>query len=496
MADEHFDVLIIGAGVSGIGAACHLSRSCPGKRYAILERRAAIGGTWDLFRFPGIRSDSDMYTFGYAFRPWTETKILADGAAIKGYVRETARAYDVERHIRFGLGVTSAAWSGEQGRWTVTVQQEGSGESEQFSCDFLVGATGYYRYDAGYKPKFPGESNFRGQIIHPQHWPEDLDYAGKRVVVIGSGATAVTLVPAMAGSAAEVTMLQRSPSYVIPLPANDRLSELLYRVLPEQWVYGMARKRNIAMQRWIYNGSQRWPGATRWLMRKAAQLALGKDFDMRHFDPAYNPWDERLCVVPNGDLFRVLRKGEANIVTDHIETFTENGIALASGEELAADIIITATGLDLQLLGGMDVTVDGGAVDVPNRLMYKNVMLEGVPNAAMIFGYVNSSWTLKADIAAEYICRLLRHMDAHGHAVAVPRDREGCKEQGSMLGALTSGYARRAADRLPRQGTKAPWRVANDYQSDRSILRDDPIDDGVLEFSQPAQTRQAKARAA
>jgi len=491
MSNQHYDVLIIGAGVSGIGLACHLARSCPEKSVAILERRSDIGGTWDLFRYPGIRSDSDMYTFGYSFRPWTQTKILADGPAIKGYVRETARDYNVEDNIHYGLDVRRAKWSSEQACWTVYARDESTGGNRRFSCNFLLGATGYYHYDAGYKPDFPGEDQFKGQVIHPQHWPEDLDYTGKRVVIIGSGATAITLVPAMAKDAAHVTMLQRSPSYVASIPAIDRLSERLYQVLPDDWVYRMARKRNITLQNMIYKASQRWPGPMRWLLRKGVQWQVGDDVGMQHFDPSYNPWDERLCVVPNGDLFRTLKNGDASIVTDHIETFTENGIRLQSGKELEADIVVSATGLNLQLMGNMEVEVDGESVEVPERVMYKGVMLEGVPNAAMIFGYINASWTLKVDIAGEYLGRLLQHMDANGHGTAVPRDHEGCKAERSMLDALKSGYARRAAPLLPRQGTKAPWKVTHDYQADRKVLREDPIDDGFLEFKAAGRRRDA-----
>lgn len=483
MSSQHYDVLIIGAGVSGIGLACRLARNCPDKSVAILERRSDLGGTWDLFRYPGIRSDSDMYTFGYAFRPWTQTQILADGPSIKGYVRETAREHAIQDNIYYGLDVRRARWSSERACWTVTARSEATGGNRRFSCNFLIGATGYYHYDAGYKPDFPGESRFQGEIVHPQHWPEDLDYTGKRVVVIGSGATAITLVPSMAGDAAEVTMLQRSPSYIASLPAIDRLSEQLYRVLPEEWVYSLARKRNITLQRLIYKASKRWPGPVRWLLREGIRRQLGGQVDMRHFDPDYNPWDQRLCVVPNGDLFRVLRSGEASIVTDHIETFTENGIRLQSGQELEADIIVTATGLDLQMFGNMTLQVDDEPVNLPNRLMYKSVMIEGVPNAAMILGYINASWTLKVDIAGEYIARLLRHMDVHGHDVAVAHDYEGCKTDRSALDALKSGYAERAAHRIPRQGTKPPWEVTNDYQRDRPVLREGPIEDGFLEFS-------------
>lgn len=489
MNNQHYDVLIIGAGVSGIGVACHLAYSCPDKSIAILERRADLGGTWDLFRYPGIRSDSDMYTFGYKFRPWTQTKILADGASIKGYVRETARAYGLEDKIHFGLEIKKARWSSSFNCWRVSARDESKGGSRHFSCKFLICATGYYHYDAGHKPDFPGESQFKGRVIHPQHWPENLDYTGKRVVVIGSGATAITLVPEMAKTARHITMLQRSPSYVVSLPADDRISELLYRVLPEKWVYQLARVRNITLQRMIYRASKRWPGVVRRLIRRGIERQVGDAVDMRHFDPDYNPWDQRLCVVPNGDLFQVLKGDNASIVTDRIQTFTENGIRLMSGEELEADIIITATGLDMQLFGNMDIEVDGEKLDVSKRLLYKGVMLEDMPNAAMIFGYINASWTLKVDIASEYIARLLNHMDRQGYDVATPRDREGCKTDRSAMDALQSGYVQRAEHLLPRQGTKQPWLMTHDYKTDRNTLRNTPIEDGFLELDTTARQR-------
>lgn len=489
MATQHFDVLIVGAGLSGIGAACHLTRECPDKTFALIERREDIGGTWDLFRYPGIRSDSDMYTFGYNFRPWTEPKVLADGASIKSYVGETAREYGIDEHIRYGRRVTRAAWSGDAGVWTVTVRREDTGRTERYTCDFLLGCTGYYDYDAGYKPDFPGESEFQGPVIHPQHWPEDLDYAGKKVVVIGSGATAVTLVPAMADQAAHVTMLQRTPTFIASLPALDKLSMKLRTVLPEMAVYRLARGRNIVLQRTMYKAAQRWPRVMRRMLEKGVRRWLGSEY-VPHFSPDYNPWDQRLCVVPDGDLFKTVRDGRASVVTDRIETFTENGILLQSGDEIEADIIISATGLELQMLGGVEIEVDGEPVALNERLTYKGVLLEGVPNAAMIVGYINASWTLKADIASEYVCRLLNHMDKRGYAQVVAEDHEGCKTDATIMDALDAGYVRRAADRLPRQGSKGPWRLAHDYLRDRPVLRRGPIEDGCLHFSR-AQTAAA-----
>jgi cation diffusion facilitator CzcD-associated flavoprotein CzcO len=480
---QHVDVLIVGAGISGIGMACHLVRDCPGKSYAILERRRAIGGTWDLFRYPGIRSDSDMYTFGFNFRPWPGTKVLADGPAIRTYVRDTAREFGVEDHIRFGTRVTKASWSSATAQWTVEAHDEGTGETTRWLANFVVAGTGYYDYDTGFRPQFPNEDRFGGTLVHPQHWPDDLDYRGKRVVIVGSGATAVTLMPAMAADAASVTMLQRSPTYIVSLPAVDKLSAALQRVLPENTVYKLARGRNIAVQRLIYWLAKARPGVVRGMVAKGVRRNLGTDVDMRNFTPRYEPWDQRLCVVPDGDLFRALRSGTAEIVTDGIASFTETGIQLDSGRHLDADIIITATGLNVQVLGGAELEVDGERVDLPQRVTYKSVLLEGIPNAALIFGYVNASWTLKADLAAEYVCRLLNHMDRRGYRVAVAHATDADRASGSIMGALNSGYVQRGNDKLPRQGTRGPWRVSNDYLRDLQMLRRGSIEDGVLEFS-------------
>lgn len=491
---EYFDVLIVGAGLSGIGMACHLQMGSPGQSYAILEQRESIGGTWDLFRYPGVRSDSDMFTFGYKFHPWHETRVLADGDSIRNYVRDTARKYDVLDKIRYGLELTASAWSSADNCWTLTATHKGSGEVRRFRCGYLVMSTGYYRYDAGYMPEFPGMDKFKGQIIHPQHWPEDLDYAGKRVVVIGSGATAITLVPSMAAAAGHITMLQRSPTYILPLPAHDKLSGLLWRFLPKDWVFMAARQRNITMQRAVYKLAQRFPAQARWLMRRVVRKQVGNHVDMRHFTPSYNPWDERLCVVPNGDFFRALRHGEASVVTDHIDTFTETGIKLKSGDTLDADIIVSATGLELQVLGGATFSVDGEQRSPSDAMLYKGVLVEDAPNLAVIIGYINASWTLKADIAAGYICRLLNHMKVRGYQVATPRDQEGCVEsEHTVMGALNAGYVQRAKDRLPRQGSKLPWRVLNDFRRDRPMLLRDPIEDGVLHFDDTAATGKRKA---
>ncbi|HEX4871287.1 MAG TPA: NAD(P)/FAD-dependent oxidoreductase [Nevskiaceae bacterium] len=483
---ETLDVLIIGAGLSGIGAACHLAREFPAKSVAILERRQSVGGTWDLFRYPGIRSDSDMFSFGYDFRPWPGLKVLADGPSIRQYVRETAAEYGVDRKIRFGLKTTEVSWSSAEGLWTVTAVEEASGRSQTLQARYLISCTGYYNYDQGYLPDFPGVKTFKGRCIHPQHWPEDLDYAGKKVVVIGSGATAVTLVPAMADTAAHVTMLQRSPSYIFSVPGYDKISALLRRVLPESVVFKLARARNIALQRMIYKAAKRWPQKTREFLLKGVEKELAGASDMRHFTPRYMPWDERLCAVPDGDLFKAIRAGKASVVTDEIETFTERGIRLKSGQELEADIVITATGLQIQLFGGVQVKVDGQSGHSGQLMTYKGTLLEGVPNLAFIVGYTNAPWTLKADLSSRYFCRLLKYMDEKGHGSFVVRAPEGEKQADeSILDSLGSGYIRRARDVLPRQGRQLPWRVLHNYERDKPMLLEQAVDDGVIEFSPP-----------
>jgi monooxygenase len=489
--DNHYDVLIIGAGLSGIGAACHLARELPQKRVGILERRQSVGGTWDLFRYPGIRSDTDMLSFGYNFRPWNKLQVMGDGPAIRDYVAETAREYGVDKKLRFGLKTTRADWSSAQGLWTVTALEEGSGRTLSFTAKLLMSCTGYYNYDQGYLPEFPGVETFRGQCIHPQHWPEGLDYRGKRVVVIGSGATAVTLVPAMAGEAAQVTMLQRSPSYIFSLPAHDRLTELLTRLLPEKLAFGIARRRNIFLQRLIYKAAKRWPKQVRTWLLDGVRKNLGPDADMSHFTPSYQPWDERLCAVPDADLFKAIRAGKASVVTDHIETFTEKGIRLKSGRELEADIVITATGLQMQVGGGMEFCVDGRSLPINEQLTYKGVLVEGVPNLAWVFGYTNAPWTLKADLASGYVCRLLKHMDAQGVDVVTPRAPAGQKLDVSIMSSLSSGYVQRGNAVLPRQGRELPWRVLNHYERDRVTLMQDPVADAALEFRKTAAVARA-----
>ena len=488
-SSSHFDVLIVGAGLSGIGAACHLRRQLPGLRFAILERREALGGTWDLFRYPGVRSDSDMSTFGYSFKPWTEPKVLADGRAIRDYLAQTAREYDLPRHIRYGHKVCAYDWSETRELWELSV--EVAGQRRTLSAEFVINATGYYDYDRGHQPDFPGAKDFAGRIVHPQHWPEDLDYAGKRVVVIGSGATAITLVPAMAATAAQVTMLQRSPTDVLSVPSIDPLASRLRRLLPEAAVYKLTRARNIALQRLLYRSARSRPRAVRRLLRMGQRHWLGPDFDLRHFQPRYAPWDQRLCVVPDGDLFRALRSGRAGIVTDEIARFEADGIVLASGQKLQADIVVSATGLRLQMLGGATLRVDGATVDVSQRMVYKGMMLEGVPNAAVIFGYTNASWTLKADLVMEHVCRLLRHMRRRGIGSVRPRLQAGGRSPDTVMGGLSAGYVQRAAGVLPRQGTQGPWRVLNDYLHDAPLLRYGPLRDPELECRTGARRQRA-----
>ena len=477
-----FDVLIIGAGLTGIGTACQLADAFPHKRVAILERRARVGGTWDLFRYPGIRSDSDMYSLGYQFRPWNEAKVLADGPSIRNYIEATAREYGIDRKIQFGLKTTKADWCSRARRWTVTALHEASGETRSYTARFLVSCTGYFNHDEGFRPRFPGEERFQGRCIHPQHWPEDLDYTGKKVVVIGSGATAVTLVPTMAAKAAHVTMLQRSPSYLFSVPANDRLTEVLARILPPRWAFALARKRHVFIQRWLYRVCRRCPMLTRRLLLAQVRKQVGPGVDMRHFTPKYRPWDERLCAVLNADLLHAVRDGKASIETDEIETFTETGVRLKSGKELDADIMVTATGLKLQMLGGMELCVDGAPRPLNRQMIYKGVLVENVPNLAWIFGYTNASWTLKSDLAGGYINRVLKHMDDHGYDVAVPLDQDNCALPQGMLDSLQSGYVQRDKDTMPRQGRKLPWRVLMHYERDRRMLLKDPVDDGLLRF--------------
>jgi cation diffusion facilitator CzcD-associated flavoprotein CzcO len=487
MADEsveHVDVLIVGAGLSGIGAACHLRRECRDRTVAILEARETIGGTWDLFRYPGVRSDSDMYTLGYSFRPWTQAKAIADGPSIREYVRATAREFGVDEQIRFGHKVTGAEWSTADNRWTV--HAHGPAGDVTMTCDFLFVCSGYYRYDKGYTPDLPGVENFTGPVIHPQHWPEDLDYTGKRVVVIGSGATAVTLVPAMAEKAEHVTMLQRSPSYVLALPEVDPLAEKLRGRIPDRYLYAILRWKNVLGAQVLFQLSRRAPKLMKSLLRKGAMSLLPPGFDVdTHFAPSYEPWDQRLCFVPDGDLFKAVSTGRASIVTDTITGFTTDGVTTASGEHLPADVVVTATGLNLLPVGGMTLTVDGDEIALGNSLAYKGMMLSGVPNFALTVGYTNASWTLKSDLVARYVCRLLNHMAAQGFATATPRPPAGTEATVPLVD-LRSGYVLRSIDKLPKQGPATPWRLHQNYPRDVLLMRYGPVDDDMRFDRAPA----------
>ena len=487
MAIEQVDVLVVGAGISGIGAGYHLQAYCPNKSYTILEARDDLGGTWDLFRYPGIRSDSDMHTLGFYFRPWKEAKAIADGPSIKNYLRETARDHGIDRHIRYGHRVVSASWDSATARWTVEVERGPEREQARFSCNFLFMASGYYNYAEGYTPDFAGREEFRGTVVHPQHWPESLDYAGKRVIVIGSGATAVTLVPEMAKTAAHVTMLQRSPTYMVSRPAQDVVANALRRVLPSKWAYGVTRWKNVLFGMYFYNKTRKDPkGVNKWVLDKVRDL-LPPGYDMAHFTPSYNVWDQRLCLVPDDDLFAAIRNGSAEVVTGHIDRFTTEGIRLADGRELPADVIVTATGLNLQLLSGVAFTVDGEPRDLSKAMTYKAMMYTGVPNLASSFGYTNASWTLKADLTCMYVCRLLNHMDKTGTRMATPVLDDPEVEEVPWLD-FTSGYVQRALPHLPRQGSKRPWRVHQNYALDLLDLKFGKVDDGAIRFAKAGAT--------
>jgi monooxygenase len=480
---EHLDVLIVGAGLSGIGAAHHLQRDSPRKSYAILEAREDLGGTWDLFRYPGIRSDSDMHTLGYRFRPWTEAKSIADGPSILRYVRDTARDGGIDRKIRLRHRVVSAEWSSAEARWTVGAERLETGETVTLTCDFLFMCSGYYRYDEGYTPEFPGIGDFGGEVIHPQHWPEDTDCTGKRVVVIGSGATAMTLVPALAGEAAQVTMLQRSPTYVVSMPGEDGLANALRRFLPARVAYPIVRWKNVFLQGVSYRLSRSRPQLMKKLLRRGVVKSLPAGYDVdTHFKPSYNPWDQRLCLVPDADLFRALGSGKAEIVTDRIASFNAKGIETESGAQLDADVVVTATGLNLLFLGGMRISVDGVEPDIAKAMTYKGMMLSDVPNFAFTLGYTNASWTLKADLVAEYVCRLLNHMDAGGYDVCVPQISDPSVTEEPLLD-FNSGYVLRSIDGLPKQGSKEPWKLRMNYPLDLRAMRFGAVEDGTMRFS-------------
>ncbi|WP_019810347.1 flavin-containing monooxygenase [Saccharomonospora halophila] len=480
-ATDHVDVLIVGAGLSGIGAAHHLRSHLPEYTFTLLEARDALGGTWDLFRYPGVRSDSDMQTLGYRFRPWRRSRALADGPSILRYIRDTAAEAGIDRHVRYRHRVVHASWSSDDSLWTVEADHDGT--TVRFTARFLNVCSGYYRYDAGYFPEFPGLERFRGTVVHPQEWPEDLDHSGQRIVVIGSGATAVTLVPALADKAAHVTMLQRSPTYILSLPSEDRLAGLLRRVVGPRAAYPVVRWKNIAVSTLLYQLSRRRPNLVRRLIREATirQLPAGYDVDT-HFRPDYDPWDQRLCFVPDGDLFTAVRRGAASVVTDHVEEFTGSGLRLRSGAELEADTVVVATGLRLLPLGGMRLTVDGREVRLPETMAYKGLMLSGVPNLAFTVGYTNASWTLKADLVSEYVVRLLRHLDRHGYRRCVPVDDDPSVTARPLLD-FDAGYVRRSIDEFPRAGSRQPWRLGMSYAHDLVTLRHRRLDDGILQFT-------------
>jgi monooxygenase len=488
---EHFDVLIMGAGLSGIDAAHHLQKFCPHKSYVILEQRERLGGTWDLFRYPGVRSDSDMLTMGYSFRPWTSPKAISPGHDIRDYISATAREEGIEGHIRFRHQIERAAWSSQDAQWTVHALRklpDGREEPVTLTCNFLFSCAGYYRYSAGYTPEFPNIGVFQGRVIHPQAWPQDLDYSGKRMVIIGSGATAVTLVPALAKTAAHVTMLQRSPTYIISMPEQDTKANWLRSVLPSMWAYRLSRWKNVGFMIYLYQLSQRFPNFIKDGLLKKVREELGAGYDVAtHFTPRYKPWEQRLCLVPDSDLFQAIKSGKAGVTTGEIETFTENGIRLKSGEELDAEIVVTATGLAMQTFGGIELVVDGRAIDPGQTLAYKGVMMSGVPNLASVFGYINASWTLKADLICNYVCRLLNFMDSKGVRQVTPQNR-GEPAAAPFVENFSSGYMQRALTKWPKQGSKPPWRVHQNYIRDTISLKWTPLDDGALEFSNPLGT--------
>ena len=483
-AAEHFDVLIVGAGLSGIGAAWHLQKKCPQKRYAILEGREASGGTWDLFRYPGVRSDSDMYTLGYRFRPWTDAKAIADGPAILKYIRDVASDHGIDAKIRYEHRVVAASWSTAEARWTVEVECGPQRERRTLSCNFLWMCSGYYDYTGGYLPDFPGMDRFKGRVVHPQKWTDDIDYAGKRVVVIGSGATAVTLVPAMADTgAAHVTMLQRSPTYMAMRPSEDPFATKMRRRLPLELAYAVTRWRNVLYGMYVYQMCKRQPEKVKRLLLGGVRKALGPDYDVAtHFTPRYNPWDQRLCLVPDADFFRAIRQGKVSVVTDHIETFTETGLGLKSGAELMADLIVTATGLVLIPLGGVELTVDGRAVEPSQTFIYKGMMYSDVPNLASVFGYTNASWTLKADLVCEYVCRLLNLMDRKGYRYCMPHNGDPALEAEPWVD-FSSGYIQRALKQQPKQGSKRPWKLYQNYVLDLTSLRFGALRDQAMTFA-------------
>lgn len=488
-AIEQVDVIIVGAGISGVSAAYHLQQHCPNKRFAILEARADVGGTWDLFRYPGIRSDSDMHTLGFKFRPWRDAKSIADGPAILDYVKQTVAEEGIKPHIRHGHALVAANWSSHESRWQLTVNktaQDGVTEPVDMSCSVLLMCSGYYNYAEGYTPQFEGMADYKGEVVHPQHWPESLDYADKNVLVIGSGATAMTLVPAMAKTANKVVMVQRSPTYVVSRPDQDKVANFLRKILPEKLAYRLTRWKNITMQRLMYDRTRTNPEKVKATLLDMVRTELGPDYDVdTHFTPTYNPWDQRLCLVPNADLFEAIRAQKAEVVTDQIECFTENGLRLASGSELSADIIVTATGLKMQWLAGVTFTVDDQVIDFPQTYTYKGMMYSGVPNLIQTFGYINASWTLRADLTSEFACRVINHMDAKGVQQVTPRLRAEDKAMPARpwIDDFSAGYMRRVMHMFPKQGDRMPWLNTQNFALDKKAIEKADLEDGVLRFA-------------
>jgi cation diffusion facilitator CzcD-associated flavoprotein CzcO len=493
MNKTHFDVLIVGAGLSGIGAAAHLQRRSPGRTYQILEMRDAMGGTWDLFRYPGIRSDSDMHTLGFNFKPWKAEKAIADGPAIREYIHETADEYGVNPHIRYGHKVIRASWDSAAALWTVEVKVKGKRQHEKLTCNWLHMCAGYYKYDKGYTPEFAGRDDFEGDVIHPQLWPEDYDYSGKKVVVIGSGATAMTVVPAMTDKAEHVTMLQRSPTYVVSRPSVDKMANGLRKFLPGMMAYGITRWRNVLMQLFVYNQTRRRPQRVKDRLLDMTREEIGDELVEKHFTPEYNPWDQRLCLIPDGDLFNALNEKKASVVTDHIDHFTKTGIKLKSGEELEADLIVTATGLDLQFVGGAEMIVDGRKQEPNELLNYRGAMVSNIPNMSTVFGYTNASWTLRADLTSEYMCKVLNHMERENFVEARPM-ADGVEPAADFLD-FSSGYVQRALSRFPKQGESAPWLITQNYARDIFLMRHGKLEDGALVFRRAHETVQDVAEA-
>ena len=486
--EKQVDILIVGAGISGLGIAAHLSKSCPHRSFEIIERRESFGGTWDFFKYPGIRSDSDMSTFGFNFKPWQKSSVLADGASIKGYLGEVIDDFNLKQKIHFEHRVLSANYDSATKKWSVVIENAAK-KKETWVANFVLGCTGYYNYDQGFQPEFPNQKEFKGQFIHPQHWPENLEYKGKKIVIIGSGATAITLVPALAkGGAGHVTMLQRSPTYIASIPSVDMIYDKMRKILPEDVAYKLTRARNIGVQRAVYAVAQKQPQLLRKFLLQSIKMQLKGKVDMKHFTPEYNPWDQRLCVVPDGDLFKILREGRASVETDQIEKFTANGVQLKSGKHLEADIVVSATGLNIQILGGIKATIDGKPLNTSEHMLYQGVMVSDVPNMAMIIGYINASWTLKVDIASEYVCRLLNFMDEKGYKEVIPQGDATQLEEDTVMGSLSSGYIARAVDVMPKQGKSGPWRVTNNYLADRKALKNASFEDGVLKFSKTSSS--------